>query len=89
MKTTHLARRPPVKAGGFSWGRFPRLQEDRIVSVDYRLFRRDHGGRLHSHILTFNHGEPRWLIAERVKKARHSLRDKVDVIDLEAMGVAA
>lgn len=89
MKTSHLTRRQPKKNNGFSWGRFPLSHDEHAVSVDYRLFRRDHDMKLHYFILTFNHGEPRWMIAERVRVACHRLRDKVDVIDLAAMGVEA
>lgn len=90
MKTTHLTRRTPTRNGGFSWGRFTRDQgRAQPPAVTYRLFRRDHRGLLHMHELGYGNGEPRVRIAREVRAARHKLRDRVDEIDLAAMGVAA
>lgn len=80
----HLARRPPQRNGGFSWGRVPRQ-----AGVSYRLFRRDHSGALHVSLLEFDAATPRRSIANDLRRARHKLRDKVDEIDLAAMGVTA
>lgn len=82
----HLARRAPARNGGFSWGRFP--VADRGV-VAYRLFRRDHRGALHTSILHFYPRDHRREIALALRAACHRLRDRVDEIDLAAMGFAA
>lgn len=80
-------RRAPKRNGGFSWGRFP-AGDTNIVT--YRLFRRDETGRLHIHILTFYLGRDRRSdVALALRSACHSLRDRVDTIDLAAMGVTA
>jgi hypothetical protein len=81
-----LTRKSPTKSEGFSWGRFP-MGDTGVVS--YRLFRRDHRGSLHMRRLDFNRTHTRADIARALKRARKALRDKVDEIDLEAMGVAA
>jgi hypothetical protein len=57
--------------------------------VSYRLFRRDHRGSLHMMCLDFRFTDSRSVIAVALKRGRKSLRDKVDEIDLEAMGIAA
>jgi len=81
-----FTKRLPQKSGGFSWGRLA-LGDTGIVS--YRLFRRDHRGALHWHILDFKGDESRYEMAQRLKAAKRRLRDRVDEIDLAAMGVAA
>lgn len=81
-----ITRKSPTKSEGFSWGRFP-MGDTGVVS--YRLFRRDHRGSLHMLCLDFKLTDSRAVIALALKRARKSLRDKVDEIDLEAMGVAA
>ncbi|QNH21201.1 hypothetical protein HEP73_02113 [Xanthomonas sp. GW] len=83
--TRHLSRRKPQRNGGFSWGRV--LLSD--TTVTYRLFRRDHSGHCHFWPLEFDAATPRRLIANELRRARHKLRDKVDEIDLAAMGVTA
>ena len=84
--TRHLTRRNLRKTGGFSWLRLP--PGDSGV-VTYRLFRRDHRGVCHMHALQFPAIESRETIAKDVRRACHQLRNKVDEIDLAAMGVAA
>lgn len=75
-------RRTPKANGGFSWGRFPAEE-----TIQYRLFRRDHTGALHLSVITFAKNIPTEQIAADVRRARHQLRNKVDEIDLAAMGV--
>jgi hypothetical protein len=82
----HLARRRPQRNGGFSWGR---VLADNDAGVIYRLFRRDHAGHCHFWPLEFDAATPRRSIANDLRRARHKLRDKVDEIDLAAMGVTA
>jgi len=79
--------RAPQRNGGFSWGRFPMSETG---TVTYRLFRRDHKGALHMANLTFYLArDSRADIALALRHACHQLRDRVDTIDLAAMGVAA
>lgn len=82
----HFTRRMPKKNGGFSWGRFPMGDGGPVC---YRLFRRDYRGALHIASLTFGRSLDRRHIAYDLRRARHALRDRVDEIDLRAMGVAA
>lgn len=82
--TRHIIQRAPRANGGFSWGRV--LSDGK---VGYRLFRRDHKGALHMSISVFTHEQPRADVASTLRRARRSLRDKVDEIDLAAMDVAA
>lgn len=80
--TRPLTRRAPKKQGGFSWGRFPDKPSGLVM---YRLFRRDHTGAVHLHGLNFNPRDSRREIALALRAARHSLRDRVDEIDLAGM----
>ena len=80
-----MKRRAPKKSAGFSWGRFPMGE----ALVCYRLFRRDHSGSLHMLAVDFRPGMPRVAVARQLRDARRALRDQVDTIDLQAMGVAA
>ena len=80
-----MTRRAPKKSAGFSWGRFP-MGEGLVC---YRLFRRDHSGSLHMLAVDFRPGMPRVALARQLRVARRALRDQVDEIDLQAMGVAA
>ena len=80
-----MTRRAPKKSVGFSWGRFP-MGEGLVC---YRLFRRDHSGSLHMLAVDFRPGMPRVALARQLRIARRALRDQVDTIDLQAMGVAA
>jgi hypothetical protein len=81
-----ISRKTPAKSDGFSWGRFP-MGDTGVVA--YRLFRRDCRGALHTLSVDMRPGDPRCAIAARLRRARHALRDQVDEIDMEAMGVAA
>jgi len=78
-----MTNRPPQRNGGFSWGRFI---DD--YSITYRLFRRDHRGALHLKCLTYGLHVTRATIAADLMRAKRQLRDRVDEIDLQAMGVA-
>lgn len=82
--SSHFERRTPQSNGPFSWGRFP---GDTCIS--YRLFRRDHTGALHCSILTVAKDYPAASIAKDLRRKRRELRDKVDELDLAAMGVGA
>ena len=81
-----VRRKEPKKNPGFSWGRFP-LGDTGVVA--YRLFRRDHRGALHTRCIDLKPSDDRCTIAASLRRARRALRDQVDEIDLEAMGVAA
>ena len=78
--TTH---KRPIGRGCFSWSRVPRDNG----FVVYRLFRRDQRCKLHSEWRCFEIGTPREHIARELNIARHQLRNTVDAIDLEIMGV--
>lgn len=83
---THPAtRKLPAHRGCFSYARVP-LDGGGVV---YRLFRRDQNRVLHAEMLTFHSdGECcRCVVARRLREARHRLRDTVDDIDLEIMGL--
>lgn len=82
----HIRRRAPKETLGFAWGRFPTVDGS---AVTWRLYRRDHRRTLHMHVLTFFAHDDRTVIAGHLRRARRYLRDKVDDIDLTAMGVAA
>lgn len=81
-----VTHRAPKKNGGFSWGRYP-MGLPRIVA--YRLFRRDHTGALHFDAFTAQPHHTRPDVARGLRAACHRLRDRVDEIDLAALGVAA
>lgn len=74
--------RRPAKCRGFSWCRV--VAES---TIQYRLYRRDHRRALHCSIVTFSKSTPTEEIASTVKRKRRELRDRVDVIDLAAIGV--
>ncbi|HFF6004421.1 hypothetical protein [Stenotrophomonas maltophilia] len=82
----HIARRAPKETLGFAWGRFPTVDGSAIT---WRLYRRDHRRAVHMHAMTFFAHDDRAVIAGHLRRARHYLRDKVDDIDLVALGVAA
>ncbi|WP_229301053.1 hypothetical protein [Stenotrophomonas maltophilia] len=82
----HLARRAPKETASFAWGRSPTVDGS---ATTWRLYRRDHRRALHMHVLTFFAHEDRTVIAGHLRRALRYLRDKVDDIDLVAMGVAA
>jgi hypothetical protein len=74
--------RSPRKKQMFCWSR-----EVMNGVVCYRLFRRDHTGRPHHRKCTFYDSMTRPQIADILNQERHALRDRVDEIDLKAMGV--
>lgn len=78
--TTH---KRPTGRGCFSWARVPKDGG----AVIYRLFRRDQRGTLHWKQVIAPATEPREHIARELNIARHQLRNTVDEIDLEIMGV--
>lgn len=82
----HIERRAPKETLGFAWGRFPTFGGSAIT---WRLYRRGHRRALHMHVLTFFAHDDRVVIAGHLRRARRYLRDKVDEIDLQAMGVHA
>lgn len=82
----HFTRRAPKRNEGLSWGRFP---TDDGSTVTYRLFRRDHTGRLHFEARTFFTTADPTYIAKVLRHAKRQLRDRVDEIDLAAMEQAA
>ncbi|RLK53408.1 hypothetical protein BCL79_2714 [Stenotrophomonas rhizophila] len=84
MSRHPAVRRSPTKNTGFSWGRFPMGPSGIVV---YRLFRRDHAGALHFLGLNFYRHDTRRDMAIALRAACHRLRDQVDGIDLQAMGV--
>lgn len=85
MSTSTLTRRMPTKRDGFSWARIPQDSG----GVLYRLYRRDMRGVLHVELLPFSSDWEccRCVVARRLREARHRLRDTVDDIDLEIMGL--
>lgn len=82
----HIARRAPKETLGFAWSRFPTVDGSAIT---WRLYRRDHRRAVHMHALTFFAHDDRAVIAGHLRRARRSLGDKVDDIDLVTMGLAA
>jgi hypothetical protein len=82
----HLNRRAPKRNEGLSWGRFP---TDDGSAVTYRLFRRDHTGRLHFEARTFLSSDSPHYIASHLRRMKRALRNRVDGIDLAAMEQAA
>lgn len=81
-----VVRRAPKRNGGFSWGRYP-MGHSGVIT--YRLFRRDLAGALHFEGLNFLTKDSRRDVAIALRAACHRLRDRVDAIDLTALGVAA
>lgn len=82
----HVARRAPRKNPGFSWGRYPSARGGLPAThVEWRLFRRDHTGRLHFAYRAFAFDTPREHIAAVLLAARRQLREAVDEIDLAAL----
>lgn len=86
-----LAKRLPNRDRRVSsWGRFPSVDSlGNCVGVQYRLFRRDHRGAVHMEPVTFYREADRATIARLIRRTHHALRDRVDEIDLAAMGVPA
>lgn len=73
----------PNQAQRFCYGRVPMLGG----SVVYRLFRRDQARRVYAETCVFHRDCSRRLMAQRLREARHTLRDRVDGIDLALLGV--
>ena len=84
MADRHHTRRAPRKNDGFSWGRLPLGTRD-ATAVEWRLFRRDHTGKLHFEARLYPIDTPRAHIAPFLLRARRLLRERVDEIDLAAM----
>lgn len=78
-----LAHRHPKPTRGFSWTRIP--EDD---ACTWRLFRRDHRGKLHMFSLSYTPASDRRAIAGALRHARRLLRDRVDEIDLAALEAA-
>ena len=81
-----FTRRAPKRNQGLSWGRIPTPSG---LSVEYRLWRRDHTGTVHLNRQVFLTETNPAEIARALRLAKRKLHDDVDQIDLEAMGVAA
>ena len=80
---THpYTRKLPAHRGTFSYARIPM-----DGGVTYRLFRRDMSRALHAELCPFHPDCDRRVIAQQLRKARRRLRETVDEIDLEIMGV--
>lgn len=86
MSRNRFTRRAPKRNWGLSWGRF---MDANGLEVIYRIFRRDHTGRLHFVEHKFFVETNPSDIARALRMAKRKLRDDVDQIDLKAMGVAA
>lgn len=86
MTRNRFTRRAPKRNEGQSWGRF---KDANGLEVIYRIFRRDHTGRLHFEERTFFVESNPTDIASALRHAKRQLRDRVDEIDLEAMEEAA
>lgn len=86
MIARHLTRRAPKKTGGFSFGRFP---SECGTYVTFRMFRRDHTGRLHVEIRQFSREQPVDEVAAHLWHARIRQREFVDSLQLEAWGMVA
>lgn len=78
-----LTRKLPAHRGCFSYSCIP----TEGGSVIYRLFRRDMTRRVHAVVCAFDQGSSRSFVAEELNIARHQLRNTVDEIDLQIMGV--
>lgn len=77
------ATKEPRRTRGFSWGRA--FNHEGVMV--WRLFRWDIHGKLHCEILKIDMRSRRGWIAQQLCTARHALRDRVDSIDLAAMGI--
>lgn len=86
MIRRHWRRKRPRATRGFSWARIP--HED-MGTIDYRMVRGDANGALHHEMRTFRVDTPRSEIARLVNVMRHRLRDRVDAITLQQLGVEA
>jgi len=79
----HHQPRQPKKTGGFSWGRS--LSAGGLVM--WRLLRRHQRRALHLQQITPRSARPPAPTPTALNRARHALRDQVDTVDLELMGV--
>ncbi len=79
-------RKAPRKDGVFSWSVIYHVD---IGMLDYRLFRRDVFGALHSEMRTFRVDTARSDIARLVWAMRIRLRERVDEICFRQLGVTA
>ena len=80
------SNRPPRGHMGFCWGRFV-VQDGRFL--EYRLFRRDAQQRTHIAIVRFSRHERRSDAAHCLWNARIQLRERVDTLTLQQLGVIA
>lgn len=86
MTTRHIANRRP-HGRQFAWSR--KVEMDGAL-ITYRLWRRDHLRKLYQSRLQYIAAvATRTMIARDLLIARKALRDRVDEIDLAAMGIAA
>ena len=81
--THSYTRKLPAHRSTFSYARIPTDGG----GVTYRLFRRDMRRALHAELCPFHSDCDRRLIAQQLRTARRRLRETVDEIDLEIMGV--
>lgn len=65
------------------------LQIEDTPTITWRLFRRAESGRWHMASVVATHGEDRAAVARRLAAARRELLDRVDMVDLQAMGLAS
>lgn len=78
------SHRHPRKVRGFTWSRVPGA----AGNITYRLFRHDMHGVLHCAIVRFDPDkQDRRAMAAKLKSKRHDLRNQVDTIDLQLLGV--
>lgn len=80
-----ITRKLPAHRGVFSYARIPTFGG----GITYRLFRRDLKNVLHADMRNFHPDCSRRLIARDLRTARNQLRDQVDEIDLQILGVTA
>ena len=86
MTRNRFTRRAPKRNEGQSWGWF---MDANGLEVIYRIFRRDHTGRLHFVEHKFFVETNPTDIARALRHAKRQLRDRVDEIDLAALEEAA
>lgn len=76
-------RKCPNPHARFSWGRV--MGDSGMVT--YRLFLRDLRGTLHAEVKRFAQNTSRDEIAVKVNTMRHELRESVDSIEFQLLGV--
>lgn len=79
-------RTPRNRDSRFYW---LRLQLADTPTITWRLFRRAESGRWHMAAVVATRGEDRADVARRLAAARRELLDRVDTVDLQAMGLAS